>query len=129
MAPKLVRSGSLLKGRPAPLLSSLLFLMRLRAWHSTQMAMPARAKAATQPMTMPAMAPLEAEAFLEGDEEEVGVEVVMLMLVAAAVKEETLKLCGMGSPGLRPRVAAAAARFWRESWEGSAWWVEVVSCG
>lgn len=71
-------------------------------------------------MTMPAMAPGERDAGWEEGGEEVEVEVAVAVAVEVS-KEETLEPWGMGSPGLRARVAAAAASFCRESWVASRW--------
>lgn len=60
-------------------------------------------------MTMPAMAPLEAESLVGEDEAGAEEEVAV-----AALKEEMLEPCGRASPGLRASVVAAAARFWTE---------------
>lgn len=108
VVPRLVRSGSLygrwLRGT-----------WGLRTWRKAQIPTPRTAKKARAPMTMPAMAPGERDAGWEEGGEEVAVAVEVS-------KEETLEPWGMGSPGLRARVAAAAASFWRESWVASRWW-------
>lgn len=104
---------------PSQFLSCPCGMWRLRQCRSDQMPAPTSEAEARQPMAMPAMAPGET------DLEEVGVDVEVVDAVALAEEEEEederVEPWGRASPGLRARVAAAAARFWTASWVGDAW--------